>query len=110
MTATKLGAAPFPGKAPKPKREKKEIDLSGIEKCRDPYAPERIVNQHKYDAIFAGLAEGDCFRVPGGSKELSAFSRGLRCYMKRIGMNGIVRQQGRTADGIGRVWLLKVLK
>lgn len=104
---TKLGTSPFPGKAPK---VKKALDLSGIVKCRDQYRPERVITQHKYDAMFAGLREGDCFRVPGGSCELSAFSRALRCYLKREGIDGIVRQQGRTDDGIGRVWLVKIIR
>ena len=104
---TKLGPAPFPGKQP---RTKKALDLTTVTKCRDPYKPERVMQQHKYDDLFAGVREGDCFRVDGDAAARSALSRALRLYLKRQGVEGIVRQEGRTEDGIGRVWLLKIIR
>lgn len=108
MTATKFGKSPFPGKVTPQPAKKKSVDLAGIEKCRDPYTPERVINKHKYDQLFEGIKEGDCFKVPGGDRERSALSRALRLYLKRHNIDGIVRQEGRTADGIGRVWLIRV--
>ena len=100
------GRSPF---VPKPVRTRTPLDLAGVQKCRDPYKPERVVKKQKYDQLFAGVQEGDCFRVAGGSAELSALARALRLYLKRAGIDGVVRQQGRTEDGIGRVWLVKVV-
>lgn len=107
---TKLGPAPFPGKQPKPKQVKRPLALDKVTKCRDPYQAERVVRQHKYDELFAGVREGDCFRVDGDSVALSALARALRGYLVRQGIEGIVRQSGRTDDGIGRVWLVKIIK
>ena len=105
---TKLSkSAPFPGKEPKAHNP---VDLSMVKRTAAPYQPTRVVNKHKYDELFAGLKEGDCFEIPGGdSAALSALARAMRVYLQRQGIEGIVRQQGRTADGVGRVWLLKVL-
>jgi hypothetical protein len=107
------GQSPFePKKAPKPKpapRPRTPLDLGGIEKCSDPYDHVRVVKQQKYDALFAGVNEGDCFKVPGGEAERSALARALRVYLERRGIEGIVRQNGRCEDGIGRVWLLKIV-
>lgn len=106
MSKTKLRGN-FPGKQPKTKTP---VDLSAVKKTRTPYQPDRVINQHKYDDLFGGVQEGDCFELPGGeSTELSALARALRVYLKRNGVNGIVRQSGRTPDGIGRVWFLKRL-
>ena len=105
MIKTKTRGA-WPGKE---KRQHTPLDLAAVVKCRDPYKPERVINKHKYDELFAGVQEGDCFRVPGGDRERSALARALRVYLKRIGVEGIVRQEGRTEDGVGRVWLVKVI-
>lgn len=107
---TRLAAAPFPGKAPKPKRSYKDLDLSRVQKTRDPYKPERVINERKYDELFAGVQEGDCFTVEGSASDLSALARALRLYMARHRIEGMVRQQKRCADGVGRVWLLRVFK
>lgn len=111
MTVTKLAKSPFPGKPPKPKTAYQSLPLENVIKCRDAYKPERVVLQHKYDQMFAGVAEGDCFKLKeGGVKELSALARALREYMKRHGLEGIVRQSMRTDDGVGRVWVLKLFQ
>jgi hypothetical protein len=107
---TRLGTSPFPGKAPKPKRSYKDLDLSVVKKTRDPYKPERVINEHKYDDLFAGVQEGDCFTVDGSASDLSALARALRLYMARHRIEGLVRQQKQSADGLGRVWLLRVFK
>ena len=105
---TKLSKAPFPGKQ---KMAYQSIDTSKVKRCRDPYQPERVVQRHKYDELFAGLKEGDCYRVEeGGVQALSALARAMRCYMKRHGIDGIVRQSSKTDDGIPRVWLVKTIK
>jgi len=110
MTTAKTqfaGRNPFqPKPAPKPRTP---LDLGGIEKCRDPYDHVRVVKQQKYDALFAGIKEGDCFRVSGGPAERGALARALRVYLESNGIEGIVRQNGRTEDGIGRVWLVKIV-
>jgi hypothetical protein len=103
---TRLGKAGFPGK---PKRTHTPLDLDGIQKCRDPYKPDRAIADRKYDELFGAAKEGDCFRVPGGTKELSAFARAARMHFQRHGQQAIVRQQSRTDDGIQRVWILKIL-
>lgn len=101
--------SPFPGKAPRPKAVYQDLPVESVQRCRDPYTPERVVLHHKWDAMFAGLQEGDCFKLrAGGVKELSALARALREYMRRHGLDGLVRQSMRTADGVGRVWCLKL--
>ena len=108
MTKTKFaGHSPFePKPEPKPRTP---VDLSIVEKCRDPYLPERVVKRQKYEELFAGVKEGDCFRVHGGPDERTALARALRVYLDKQSIEGIVRQNGRTEDGIGRVWLVKVV-
>ena len=91
------------------KHTKTQVDLASIVKCNDPYQPERVVNTHKWDQLFEGVKEGDCFRVHGTENQLGATARALRMYLKRKGIEGIVRQQARTKDGIGRVWLVKII-
>lgn len=110
---TTLSKSPFPGRTP-PKPARKHpvhipVDLDGVQKCQDPYKPERVIKDRKYDELFKELSAGDCWRVPGGVKELSAFARALRVHLERNGIEGIVRQASKTDDGIGRVWLLKIL-
>ena len=100
------GKSPF---APKVKAARIDLDLSIVEKCSDPYNPERASQQAKYDELFAGVKEGDCFRVHGGNKERTALARALRVYLDRNKIKGLVRQNGRTKDGIGRVWFFKEL-
>ena len=108
VQTTFAGRSPF---AKKPDRKAHiPVNLSGVEKCRDPYLPERVIKRAKYEEMFAGVKEGDCFRVSGGSAELTAVARALRVYLKKHGINGLVRQNARTKDGIGRVWLVKILK
>ena len=107
---TKLGPAPWPGKPANQPHVKRPVDLSIVTKCRDPYQPQRVVRQHKYDELFQGVREGDCFRVNGDAVARSALARALRLYLKRQGIEGIVRQEGRTDDGIGRVWLVKIVQ
>lgn len=108
MTATKFakGKSPFKPKEP---RTHKPVDIGIIEKCNDPYTHERKSQQSKYDELFAGVKEGDCFRVYGGHEERTALARALRVYLQKNGINGLVRQNGRTEDGIGRVWFFKDL-
>lgn len=105
--STKLGRGAFPGK---PRRAHTAVNLDAVQKCRDPYKPERVIQERKYDELFKNVAEGDCFRVPGGANELSSFARAVRLHFQRKGMQAIVRQQSRTDDGIGRVWVLKILQ
>lgn len=88
---------------------KKEVNLSAIQKCVDPYQPERVVLRHKYDEMFAGVREGDCFRCPD-ELTMAALARALRNYIKRQGWTGVVRQNAKNADGICRVWALKIFK
>jgi hypothetical protein len=107
---TKLGPAPWPGKPPKPVNVKRPVDLSIVTRCNDPYTAERVVRQHKYDEMFEGVKEGDCFRIDADAVTRSAVARALRLYLKRQGVEGIVRQSGRTDDGIGRVWLVKIVR
>lgn len=100
------GNTPF---EPRKKPVRKDIDLSIVEKCSDPYMPERKSVQSKYEELFAGVKEGDCFRVHGGNDERTALARALRVYLEKSGIKGLVRQNGRTDDGIGRVWFYKDL-
>jgi len=98
------------GKWPgQPKKKYEPIDIDAVVKCRDHFKPDRVVTHHKYEAMFEGIKEGDCFRVPGGNKQVSAVALALRHYLKRHHINGIVRQKSVCDDGIGRVWLIKVL-
>jgi hypothetical protein len=41
---------------------------------------------------------------------MAAISRALRMHIKRQGWDGVVRQQERTADGVPRVWAVKIIK
>lgn len=88
---------------------KKAVVVEEVQKCNDPYKPERVVLRHKYDELFDGVKEGDCFRCPD-EKTMGAISRALRMYFKRNGWDGIVRQQLQTADGIPRVWAVKIFR
>lgn len=107
MSKTKLGKAPFPAK---PKTSYHALDVSRIKKTRTPYKPVRVVAHRKYDELFSGIKEGDCFEVDGDIRELSALARALRAYLDRHDIKGIVRQASQTEDGIKRVWLLRVLR
>lgn len=104
---TTLSKAGFPGK-PKKVKVHVPVDLDKVQKCRDPYKPERVVLERKYEELFKNIAQGDCWRVQGGSGEVSAFARALRAHMERKNIKGIVRQSSRTEDGIPRVWLIKI--
>lgn len=96
----------FPGKSP---ATKTTVDLSKIVKTREVYAPKRVINKHKYDELFEGVEEGDCYQCPD-ELTLSALARALRLYLKRQGWTGVVRQTSLTKDGIPRVWCVKIFK
>lgn len=96
----------FPGKSP---ATKTTVDLSKIVKTREVYAPNRVINKHKYDELFEGIQEGDCFQV-ASPEALSATARALRLYLVRQGWDGVVRQTALTKDGIPRVWCVKIFK
>jgi hypothetical protein len=96
----------FPGKVP---ATKTTVDLSKIVKTRETYAPQRVINKHKYDALFEGVQAGDCFQVET-PEALSALARALRLYLKRQGWDGVVRQTALTKDGVPRVWCVKIFK
>ena len=107
MTKTKIAkGAAWPGKKPVTKTE---VDLDAVRRCKDPYRPERVIQQHKYDELFKDIEEGACFRCPD-AKTMTAISRSLRQHLKRKGIDGIVRQQAKTEDGICRVWLVKIIR
>lgn len=88
---------------------KQEVSLGAVQKCADPYKPERVILRHKYDELFANVQEGDCFRYPD-EKTMAAIARALRMHIKRQGWSGVVRQQAKTSDGVHRVWALKIFK
>jgi hypothetical protein len=96
----------WPGKKP---RVKTPVNLDAVQKCSDPYKPERVILQHKYDELFKDVKEGDCFRCPD-ELTTAAISRALRMHIKRQGWDGVVRQQARTEDGVARVWAVKIIK
>jgi hypothetical protein len=85
------------------------VNLDAVQKCADPYKPERVILQHKYDELFANVKEGDCFRCPD-DKTMAAIARALRMHLKRRGWGCVVRQQAKTEDGVHRVWALKIFK
>ena len=93
----------------KKKATKQNVNLDQVQKCADPYKPERVILQHKYDELFKDVKEGDCFRCPD-EQTMAAIARALRMHLKRKGWDGVVRQQARTADGVLRVWAVKVIK
>jgi hypothetical protein len=104
---TKLAkGTPWPGKKP---RVKTPVNLDAVQKCSDPYKPERVILRHKYDELFAGVKEGDCFRCPD-EQTTGAIARALRQHIKRQGWDCVVRQQARTEDGVARVWAVKIIK
>lgn len=88
---------------------KKNVAVDQVQKCADPYKPERVILQHKYDELFSDLKEGDCFRCPD-DQTMAAVARALRMHIKRKGWTGVVRQQAKTEDGVRRVWALKIFK
>lgn len=97
------------GKSPFEKRPNQMVDLSIIEKCNDPYIPnQRIQQQHKYDKLFDGAKVGDCFRIRGDAMAVSATAKALRAYFRRRGKEAVIRQQTKSDDGIGRVYVLAV--
>lgn len=105
MTKTKLAkGTPWPGKAP---AAKIAVNLDAVQKCADPYKPERVIQKHKYDELFKDVKEGDCFRCPD-EPTMGAIARALRVHLKRQGKDGVIRQQARTADGVLRVWAVKI--
>jgi len=103
---TKLAKAPWPGKKP---IVHKQVNLDLVKKTNDQYKPQRVILKHKYDELFSGAKEGDCFRCPDEAT-MCALARALRSYFKRKGIPVIVRQQLLTEDRIPRVWLVKFLK
>lgn len=104
---TKLAkGTPWPHKKP---ANKQDVNLDAVQKCADPYRPERIVQRHKYDELFANVKEGDCFRCPD-AKTTAAVARALRMHFKRNGLDGVIRQNVKTDDGVCRVWAVKVFK
>ena len=104
---TKLAkGTPWPGKKA---ATKQAVDLAAVKKCADPYKPERVILRRKYDELFDGVKEGDCFRCPD-EQTVSAVARALRMHIKRQGWDGVVRQQARTDDGIARVWVVRIIK
>lgn len=105
MTKTKLAkGTPWPHKKT---HTKAAVNLDAVQKCADPYKPERVIQKHKYDELFKDVKEGDCFRCPD-EPTMAAIARALRMHLKRQGMDGVIRQQARTADGVLRVWAVKV--
>jgi hypothetical protein len=96
----------WPGKKP---RVKTPVNLDAVQKCSDPYKPDRVILQHKYDELFKDVKEGDCFRCPD-ELTTAAISRALRMHIKRQGWDGVVRQQARTEDGVARVCAFKIIK
>jgi hypothetical protein len=110
MTATQLRGN-FPGhtpKARKPSKPRETADIASIVKTRDPYTGERVSDGSKWDEVFRGCKEGDCFVMP--PEETARTERALRKWLEREKINAIVRRQSKGEDGKGRVWLLKVLK
>ena len=104
---TKLAkGTPWPGKKT---GIKQTVNLDQVKRCADPYKPERVIQRHKYDELFKDVKEGDCFRCPDAGT-MAAISRALRMHIKRQGWDGVVRQQERTADGVPRVWAVKIIK
>lgn len=95
----------WPGKPP---RVHTAANIDAIVKTRAPYTGTRVTAGSKWDHVFQGAREGDCFECP--PEETARVERALRMWLKKYGIEGIVRRQSKSEDGKGRVWLLKVLK
>ena len=104
IKTTLVKGAPWPEK---PKKVCKPVNLDLVKKTRAPYDPVRHVTGGKYDELFDGIKAGDCFECPDRGT-MEALSRALYSYFKRRGQRGIVRQSLNTADGVPRVWRLKI--
>lgn len=102
---------PWPGHPMKdqPTRQgNKTANLDAIVKTRAPYSGTRVSQGSKWDELFQGASEGDCWEMP--PEETARAERALRQWLKKAGIDGIVRRRSRCEDGKGRVWLYKVLK
>lgn len=98
----------WPGKAALPKRERQSTKFDEIVKSRTPYIVTRTTQASKWDAVFKGVQEGDCFEMQ--PEDVARGEQALRKFLEKNGIEGIVRRRTRCEDGKGRVWLLKVLK
>ena len=107
MTSTTLAKkSGWPGKKP---GTKTPVNIDAIRKTSAPYTPDRVIKEHKYPDLFAGVKEGDCFECPD-AVTMAAMARALRLYLVRQGCTGVVRQSARTEDGVPRVWCLKIFQ
>lgn len=105
----------WPGVPQVEKKERKQhkpnapVDLSTVAKTRAPYvSPNTGQLVSKYDALFKGVQEGDCFECP--PEKTANLSKALDTYIKKHKIDGVIKQNSRCDDGKGRVWLYKVYK
>lgn len=99
---------PWPGvKVDKQPKLNNPVDLNTVKKTRTPYIVPRVDKQgKKYDELFSGVKEGDCFECP--PNQAANVSKALRVYCKNKKIDGVIKQNSRCDDGKGRVWLYKV--
>lgn len=95
----------FPKKEPRPACK---VNTETIVKTRAPYTGGRSTPEGKWEALFRGATEGDCFEM--APEDTTRAEAALRTWMRKKGIEGIVRRKSRCEDGKGRVWLLKVFK
>lgn len=91
-----------------PKKPQVLTDFNAIKKTRDPYQTSKTREMGKWDKLFQGISEGDCFVMP--TEEVARASSALRKWLKTNDIDGLIRQRSKCEDGQGRVWLYKILK
>lgn len=106
---------PWPGvikmekKPRKPPSPEKPVNFDIIKKTSAPYIPPRTgVVKSKYDELFSGCKEGDCWET--SAEDVSKLEKALNTWLKRNNIEGIVKRNAHCPDGIARVWLYKVMQ
>lgn len=91
----------------KPPAPEKPVNLEIVKKTRAPYMPPRVNRfKSKYDDLFAGCKEGDCWETT--LEDVGKLEKALVTWLKRNKIEGIVKRNSKCPDGVARVWLYKV--
>lgn len=88
-------------------RPSEPVKMETLKKTRTPYIVPRLDRGgKKYDDLFYHVKEGDCFECP--PDKTPNIAKALRVYCRKKKIDGVIKQNSRFDDGVGRVWLYKV--
>lgn len=92
-------------KANKPYAAAMLIDISKLSICDDAPPAARTNPDGKYSAIFAKLTYEKRLKCPTGTA--SRIGQGLRKWMEKNNVQGMVKSTENYGDGMGGVWMMK---